>query len=89
MSDKCTFAHGTAECAYWIALYERQSQHLAQLQKNRLLTDSFSEEVRRRVKCEGALHVVSKSHFFFNMQLYFCDSMHIAPGAVIRHMRLH
>ena len=59
LGDKCTFAHGTEEQAYWIKLHERLSQHLSQLQKERLLTECFSEKVRRQVKCEGAPNVVS------------------------------
>ncbi len=63
LGDKCTFAHGQKECSHWITLYQRQVQHLAQLRREGLLTESFSEMVRRRIKHEGQHHVVSENLF--------------------------
>ncbi|CAB4003242.1 probable helicase with zinc finger domain isoform X2, partial [Paramuricea clavata] len=51
--NKCTFAHGREECAYWITSYQRRAQYLAQLRKERVLPESFSEKVRRRIKHKG------------------------------------
>ena len=61
LSDKCTFAHGHKERDYWIELYKCQAKHLQQLQEKQLLTESFSEIVRRRIEREGQHRVVSKS----------------------------
>ena len=61
LNDKCTFAHGHKERDYWIELYECQAKHLQKLQEKQLLTESFSEIVRRRIEREGEHRVVSKS----------------------------
>ena len=59
LDAKCTFAHGREELEGWRKLYEHQVQSLAQLEKKRLLTESFSEKVRQRIQNEGR-GVVSK-----------------------------
>ena len=62
LDAKCTFAHGCEELEGWRELYERQVQSLAQLEKKRFLTESFSEKVRQRIQNEGR-GVVSKITF--------------------------
>ena len=61
LNDKCTFAHGHEERDCWIELYKCQVKHLQKLQEKQLLTESFSEIVRRRIEREGEHRVVSKS----------------------------
>ena len=77
LGDKCTFAHGQKECSHWITLYRHQVQHLAQLRREGLLTESFSEMVRRRIRHEGQHHVVSENLF---LQWFFHHlSYHYIP----------
>ncbi|XP_028391332.1 LOW QUALITY PROTEIN: uncharacterized protein LOC114516140 [Dendronephthya gigantea] len=57
---KCTFAHGEGERDYWKALYEQQNNQLTQLKEEHLLAESFSEKLRRRIKCGDQNHVLKK-----------------------------
>ncbi|XP_028391336.1 uncharacterized protein LOC114516141 isoform X3 [Dendronephthya gigantea] len=57
---KCTFAHSEEERDYWKALHEQQNNQLTQLKEEHLLAESFSEKLRRRIKCEGQNHVLKK-----------------------------
>ena len=66
LDAKCTFAHGREELEGWRELYERQVQSLAQLEKKRFLTESFSEKVRQRIQNEGR-GVVSKITFIVRL----------------------
>ena len=66
LDAKCTFAHGREELEGWRKLYERQVQSLAQLEKKRFLTESFSEKVRQRIQNEGR-GVVSKITFIMKL----------------------
>ena len=65
LGTRCTFAHGRQECAYWIELYQLQEAQLSQLEDKRLLTESFSEKVRRRIQNEG-VRVVGKIYLLCN-----------------------
>jgi hypothetical protein len=75
---RCTFAHGPEECAYWTELYQIQTVQLTQLENERLLTESLSEKVRRRIQNEGS-HVVSTIYpscgvfwfIFFSGSIFF------------------
>lgn len=69
---KCTFAHGQEECNHWKSLYKEQAAHLTHFRKRQLLTESFEEKVRLRIKHEGLDHVVSKRSFYV---LHFAENV--------------
>ena len=62
LDAKCTFAHGREELEGWHKLH-----NLAQVQEKRLLTQSFIEKVRQRIKQED---VVSEVYLLMRLSIY-------------------